>query len=275
VSLEIGSALRYGFDRLFERNGLILVGVFVVVGMVGAVASQTVSQAAFDWAMQQPDFQEVMDQPGAAPALEDFDGNTLAVPGGFGVAAVLVLVSALASEASRVIADRTFVSDERETLYEPTRNLLPAVVFSFLAGIVAVVAVGLGLLFLIIPGIYIALALFFFRQEIAVFDKGPFDALVDSWSLTKGNRLELFLFGLALAVVAFLVNTAGGLAFGLLPSVVGTVAGVVVGAFVGAYLSAAAAGVYRQLLGMKRPDAEFALESMGTGQYGDIDEDWR
>ena len=273
MSLDVGSALRYGFDRLFERNGLLLVALFALVGLLGAVAGQTLTQVLFDWMAQQPWYQDAVAEVGEGPLLPDSAGP-LAVSDSPVVAGVLLLVSMLVSEAVRVVSDRTFVSDETETLYQPGRNLAPATVYGLIAGLIALAATAIGLALLVIPGVYIALGLFVFRQEVAVFDKGPVDALVGSWSLTKGNRLSLFLLGLALAVLSFVVDTAAGWAFGPLPALATIVASVVVTAFVAVYASASVAGAYRQLLGMHRPDTEFALDSIAD-PYGDIDEEWR
>lgn len=241
--------------------------------MLGAVASQTVSQALFDWIAQQPWYLEAVREVDEGPLLPESAGP-LAVSDSPLVGGVLLLVSMLVSEAVRVVSDRTFVSDATETLYQPGRNLGPATVYGFVAGIVALVATFLGTLVFVIPGVYIALGLYFFRQEVAVFDKGPVDALSGSWSLTKGNRVSLLLLGLVLAVLSFLVDTVAGAVFGPLSTLAAIVASIVVSAFVIAFASASVAGAYRQLLGAKRPDAEFALSSFAD-PYDDIGEEWR
>jgi len=275
VSLEIGSALRYGFDRLFERNGLLLVGLFVVVGLVSTVASQTFLAAFVEEVLATSDIQDPELLVEALLGVSDPGNAPLVVPGGYTTAAALTILGGVVAESFRLVADRTLVSDRTDTLYEPTRNIALATVFSIVAGIIAGVAVIIGLVFLVIPGIYIALGLFFFRQEIAVFDKGPIDALADSWSLVKGDRVELLLFALALFVLTGVFSSIIGFLLSALGETIAVVGGVFVGALLGVFAAGSSAGAYRQLLGMKRPDAEFALESMGTSQYGDIDEDWR
>ncbi len=75
------------------------------------------------------------------------------------------------------------------------------------------IIVGIGLVLIIVPGIYAALA--FGLAGYAVVDKGmnPIAALKESARLTKGNRWKLFLF--ALAVVGLSILAAIPLFLGL------------------------------------------------------------
>ena len=72
----------------------------------------------------------------------------------------------------------------------------------------------LGFLFLIIPGIILAIRFSFFQQAIVEKRLGPIESLKYSWNLTRGNGLSL----LGLGILSFFVLLAGGLAllFGLL-----------------------------------------------------------
>jgi hypothetical protein len=70
--------------------------------------------------------------------------------------------------------------------------------------LVAEVAVSLGLLLLIIPGILLALAWYVAMPVLALEGKGPVDALKRSAELTRGRRGRLF-------GIAFVVGVVGGL----------------------------------------------------------------
>lgn len=87
------------------------------------------------------------------------------------------------------------------------------VVSTILYGIVIVI----GLILLIIPGIYFALRLQFYSYLII--DKGlnPFEALSESYNLTRGFTLDL----LILAVVQFFIGVFGLLFFiiGIIPAI--------------------------------------------------------
>src|SRR5262249_31353138 len=57
-------------------------------------------------------------------------------------------------------------------------------------------AVGLGTVLLIVPGVILALGLCMTTPLIVDRNLGPIDALGESWKLTEGNRVSLFIFGL-------------------------------------------------------------------------------
>jgi uncharacterized membrane protein len=69
------------------------------------------------------------------------------------------------------------------------------------ASIIVVVMVSLGLVFLIVPGIYLWIRVGFFGFYIVDEGVGPLDALQKSWDLTRGAVMELFVFWLLVAVV--------------------------------------------------------------------------
>jgi uncharacterized membrane protein len=71
--------------------------------------------------------------------------------------------------------------------------------------------VTLGLILLIVPGIYLALRLQFFKYFIVDFGAGPLEALARSWDATRGAAWDL----LGLWGWLFLVNLAGALALGV------------------------------------------------------------
>ena len=72
----------------------------------------------------------------------------------------------------------------------------------YLKGLIATfltaIAVGIGIIFCIVPGIIVGLGLMF-TQFIIVdqHDLGAIDAIKESWRLTDGHKVQLFLFGLA------------------------------------------------------------------------------
>lgn len=72
----------------------------------------------------------------------------------------------------------------------------------FVANILFFIVVSIGLMFLIIPGIYLALRLQFFTMFIVEEDAGITDSLKRSWEITKGQGLPLFmLFLTTLAII--------------------------------------------------------------------------
>jgi uncharacterized membrane protein len=72
-------------------------------------------------------------------------------------------------------------------------------------------AVGLGFVLLIVPGVILALGLSMSIPLVVDRNLGPIDALGESWKLTEGNRMNLFVFGL----IAIGLSIAGVCACGI------------------------------------------------------------
>lgn len=89
-------------------------------------------------------------------------------------------------------------------------NYLSAVV----ANIVASIVIGLGFLFLIIPGIYFACKLAFVPFLVVDKKLGPIEAMQRSWEMTNGHALSVFLIGLLSIPIAI---------FGLMCLIVGII----------------------------------------------------
>lgn len=89
---------------------------------------------------------------------------------------------------------------------------LPMKVFkNFVSSIFVGIAVVLGLILLVVPGIYLAVRLQFSTYYIVDKNAGIMDALKMSWELTKNGKLNLFLFDILL----ILLNFAGALLLGV------------------------------------------------------------
>lgn len=103
------------------------------------------------------------------------------------------------------------IVDGQTVIYKdlvPEKKLLfYFIVAVVLSGIIAAI----GTVFFIIPGIIFSLALSL--SGYLVLDKKlkPIEAIKESWRITKGSRMQLFIFGVA----AGLVNTLGFLALGI------------------------------------------------------------
>jgi uncharacterized membrane protein len=76
-------------------------------------------------------------------------------------------------------------------------NIFDRVIWFVVALFIVGVAVLIGLVLLVIPGIYVGIRLQFVGFRILEGD-GPLDAITNSWKLTEGNILELLIFDLLL-----------------------------------------------------------------------------
>jgi uncharacterized membrane protein len=66
------------------------------------------------------------------------------------------------------------------------------------ASVLTDMAIGFGLMFLIVPGIIIAVRFCFFGFVLADAERGPIEAIQRSIRITEGRGLDLFLFGMLL-----------------------------------------------------------------------------
>lgn len=90
-------------------------------------------------------------------------------------------------------------------------NMAMKIIRNIVAGILVGVMVLIGLIFFVIPGVYIAIRLMFFTYYIVDKDAGIMDSIKMSWELTKNGVINLFL----LAIIFFVLNFIGALLFGI------------------------------------------------------------
>lgn len=265
MSLAIDDALQEGFQRTFARSGLVLIAVFVAFGFANAIVSQSFSQQMFE--VMQQSFDQSLQQ-GPNPFGRGMQTETpFALPLPLSVLGVLTLLSIVVAEAIHIIAIRVFASEQADSVPDDvaTRRIGLATINGIVGGVIAGVLTVLGLIFLVVPGIYIAISLFFVRQEIAVADKNFIDALGDSWSLTEGNRWEL----LGLAIIVIVINLIAGspsVVLAFLDRTVASAVSIVIGAVTTTFGIAVATRAYEQL---RRERAErLGLGDDSAGQAG-------
>lgn len=224
MSLDIESALRESYDRTVARSGLILVGVYFVVSLLSAVASDTQAAQTADQFEDVPFFADAgILEPGpfAVPSLPS------------AVVSLLSIATFVATVVVAITIYRVFASDERETVPEEAykRDIGVATLNGVVATIIFGVLVAIGLVLLVIPGIFIAVSLLFFLVFVALEDDSFLDALQSSWGLTKGRRLSVFLLLIALLIISVVVTIVGGIAaavFGSIAPVLGSLVGIAV-----------------------------------------------
>jgi uncharacterized membrane protein len=111
-------------------------------------------------------------------------------------------------------------------LVEGYRHLVAIVAANILIGI----AVLVGLALLVLPGIYVGIRLLFSVLFIVDRDMGAVEGMKASWAHTEGEVIDLFLLGIANAVILFVGTLL--LLVGILPALI------VVGTALGAYYDA-------------------------------------
>jgi hypothetical protein len=256
MSLRIEAALREGFERTVRRNGLLLVAVFVVFGLANRVVTQSANAGLtqlIDSTLPAP---TTGGGPGAGgvPPVDAGGVAPLALPIPLPVAILLVVAFAVAAEGIRIVAIRVFASDETETVPPDLarRDIGWAVLNGVVAGVIATVLVGIGLLVLVVPGLFLAVSFYFVRQAVALEDATVFDALSRSWELSKGNRLSVFVLLVVVWLVNLVASLPSGAAFVLTPAVA-TVLSAIIGGFTTVFGIAVATRAFVQL---QNPDTD-------------------
>jgi len=262
MGIDIGRALREGASRTAAKNGLILAAVFAGIALLTTVLFQSLLVGAIESALsvfQSATPQELgLTEAEYGEAIAEFEtaleeiraAAPLALGISAGIAAGALLGTVILSEAVSIAAVRVFATDETETVPTEllTDNILLATLNGFVGAIVVWGLILIGSLFLLLPGIILAVLFFFLRQEIALNDKNFVQAMADSWRITKGHRVEVFLVGAVLVVVSRLEEATSAVV-ALVSTPVGTVAAALVGGLLAAFGAAVATRAYVQIEG--------------------------
>jgi hypothetical protein len=95
------------------------------------------------------------------------------------------------------------------------RAALPRLVAMIVASICFTLAVAIGLVLLVIPGIILIVSLFYYMPAIMLDGKGPVESLTFSHKLVWGNWWRVATIGTIAAIIVYVVYLLLGLAFGL------------------------------------------------------------
>jgi MFS family permease len=252
MPVNITNILKEAANRTSKRNGLMLMGLLFVLSLLSGLLGAGIAQYAGN---QQ--FIPVGAETNAVFALPPI------------VAGVLSLVIGLASLVVSIAAIRVFVTDETARLPREhfTRRMGWAVVNFIVGGIVFGLIVGLGLVALIIPGIFLLVTLFFWTVFVAVEDQNFVGSFRSSWGLTKGHRLKLFALGIAVFLITIVVNLVFSVGF-IAGSLVGLVLAQIGSAVVTVFSTAAVAATYIELRGLSTEKDHPSIEEESAPPTG-------
>lgn len=226
MSLQVLDVLKSGLKNTFSTTGLELIGAFYILNILGQMVNDSlVAQSVLP-----------MPSTGVSTPLA-----VTSVPAAvWGVLLLVALVANIwfAIGTLRNLVNRNFDSLDQEMF---TQDLGMTALNMIAGSIVFSVAVVLGLLALIVPGLFLMVSLLFWSIFVAVEGDSFIDALKNSWELATGNRIDLFLIGLGVVGIGLLaslvmavpnvllstVNPAASALLSLLMSAFGTVLGLV------------------------------------------------
>jgi uncharacterized membrane protein len=198
----IGESISFGW-KTFKSNAGLLIGVMLVSGIIGYVPT----------------------------ALDNMQKNGQMDLGLFAlVLSIAFFFISQLLELGMVFINVQLVDGKKATfndLFSQTSVLIKGVLAALLYGVIVL----LGIICFIIPGIWLAIRLQFYKYLVVDKKMGPIEALKGSWNMTKGNVWNL----IGLGLVIMLLNLLGLIAL-------------IIGIFVTAPISMVAmAYVYRKL----------------------------
>ncbi len=229
MAFNIVAAMTDGFDRTRERNGLLLVVLFAVLAIGNALTTPT----------------NLGPTAGTDATIGAVDLLTGLLSFAFALATLVAVIAAL----------RTFVSDETETIPREfvRRNIGVVALNMIVGGIVFALLVGIGSVFLLVPGLFLLVSLYYWSVFVTVEEQNVIQAFRSSWLLTRGSRLRLFGLGVAVFAIAVVFNALVGLPAVLLGGLLGVVLTQVAGAVVLVFTIATTARAYDQLRHIDEP----------------------
>ncbi len=188
-TLSIGDCIRFGWET-FKQRPWILIGAFLLAIVIAGVPSAFGPQPTIG-----PDGQIIPPPPSAYGAI---------------VALVSVVVSMLVGLGLTTFSLRAHDNINGVQIADLWN---PAPFWRFVgAHILTVLAIALGFIALIIPGIILSMGLAFVPYLVVDRGLGPIEAIKESWRITKGHKWQLLLLFLALlglnllGVVALLIG---------------------------------------------------------------------
>lgn len=245
MAVDIGQAVQEGGKRTIAKNGLYFVAIFWVLSIISELMGNTIARDT----MPQVPVGMGPGSPMGSPAV----GPSLGVSPG--IAGVVSLVAGLIALTVFAAALRTFVAGETETIPSEyfTRNLVWMLINLIIGGFIFSLVVLIGLFFLIIPGIFLLVSLFFWNLYVVVEDQNFIDGFQNSWTLTKGNRISLFILGVIVVIIAAVISGVFGFPQLLIGGVIGLVIAELGSAFGTVFTVATAARTYQQLTTSDEP----------------------
>lgn len=171
----IGESISFGW-KTFKSNAALLIGVMLVSGVIGYVPT----------------------------AIDNMQKNNQIELGFFAfiLSVVFFLLSQLI-ELGSLFINIQLVDGKKASfndLFSRSAVLVKGILTAILYGLIVFV----GLICLIIPGIWLAIRLQYCKYLVVDQNMGPIEALKGSWKMTKGNVWNLIGFGVALLLLNLL-----------------------------------------------------------------------
>ena len=274
MTLRVRSALANGIPRVFRRNGLLLIGAYLLVSLLqGGLIWMIVTTALPLGGLSAP----------ASGAQTPNPGSQLSPLTSLGTLPIAMFTGGILTIPMRIVMTRTLVSDLTDHIPEEVvfhrlgwatfHRFVSSWLVTIGTGLLTIVLFGVagwglfnvaepsllgyliqtwpgrallvvGCVVLLLPAFFFGVSLIFVGQEIAIKDKNVLGAIRGSWKLARGNRLRL----LALALLPFVFQMILSiLVFEFLPSLPGQALSFIMTAIVQTAVIAIMARAYVQV----------------------------
>ncbi|MEK7155646.1 MAG: DUF975 family protein [Patescibacteria group bacterium] len=184
--LSVGACIRAGWE-IFKKRPLIIIGAFVIAMAISGIASS------------------LLDPGEGAPVTAATTLMSIA-------SAIIGIFVELGLVTFAIRAHDNVETAKIADLWNPS-VFLRYLGAQILVGLTVVV----GLILVIVPGVIAALGLMFASYLVIDKGRGPLEAYKESWHMTKGHKMELFL--LVLAVIGLNILGLLALVVGLLVTI--------------------------------------------------------
>jgi hypothetical protein len=239
MSLQIGDALGDGVRRSLTYSGAVLMALTFAYQLVFLGAVNRIFLEALP------------------PEVETSGQFAFALPIPVAAAAVLAVLGLAFGVVLYIAGTRALTRDHAELDSLPselfTRRIGRAFISAVGANIVVSLAIAVGFVLLIVPGVFLMISFIFVIFAIGVEDERAIDSLRRSWELASGNRWSLLALGLVVGVITS-VGSGLGSVFSLVNPVVGQVASLALTSVFAIVSYGILADAYLQVRGEK-PDA--------------------
>lgn len=190
MALQLTKAVSDGIERTLTLTGAVAFVLLFALQFLSLASINTAIAARFP------------------PEATETLGVMLPVSGT--VAGVLSVGTLLFTVVYLVIVARAFVRPQSELSSFPpllyTRRMARATLSMLVGSIFVALAVMIGSVFFILPGIFLAACFMFFIFAVGVEDRGVLGGLKRSWGFSRGHRLKLGVFVFSLGVFGMLVS---------------------------------------------------------------------
>jgi hypothetical protein len=243
--IDIGRVIQRGFKTLGNQIGVLLPLALLLVGLPGVIMYLLLGESA--GANATPD-----------EALAVFTSPI------FWLGMLVSIITGFLLQASVVRAAIKDLKGEKvdiqSNLMVAIGLLLPMIGLSLLVGLI----VGIGMLFLLIPGIIAYIVLIVSVPVLVEERKGVVESMKRSAELTKGSRWSIFLLGLLMLVILMVVAMVFGFVIGLVSfgsALLGGILNAVLSSIFGLISAVVLASLYVELRTVKEGAT---VESLGA-----------